>query len=347
MIGDSYRLIGKTFWVFFGLSRAITFGAVLGKGDDGVNPTLPVVVTAKDAIADGVVRLTLRHPEDQALPGWSPGAHIDLHLGPGLVRQYSLCGDPGDRTSWQVAVAREEAGRGGSRHVHDLLLAGEVLTAGGPRNNFPLRPAEGYLFVAGGIGITPLVPMVAAAERARTPWRLVYGGRTRASMAFLDELGPHGAVEIVPQDERGMLDLEVLAKETRPGMAVYCCGPAGLLSAVEERCADLAGVTLHVERFSPVETAPGDEGDFEVELARSGLVLPVRAGQSILDVVEAAGIATMSSCRDGTCGSCETPELSGRPVHRDSVLAAAERAAGTVMMICVSRGEPGRLVLDL
>jgi ferredoxin-NADP reductase len=214
----------------------------------------------------------------------------------------------------------------------------------GPRNNFPLAAADGYLFIAGGIGITPILPMLAA---ARAPWRLVYGGRTRDSMTFLDELARYGdRVTVWPQDQHGLLDLDTLLGAARPGTAVYCCGPEPLLRAVEERCPP---ETLHVERFCPSTpaTPPGDAA-FQVELTSSGEVIDVPAGVSVLAAVRAAGIDVLSSCAEGTCGTCETGVLDGVPDHRDSILTPAERESTTdFMMICVSRARTPRLVLDL
>ncbi|WP_410590109.1 PDR/VanB family oxidoreductase [Amycolatopsis sp. lyj-23] len=304
--------------------------------------TRELLVDRKEELADGVVRLTLRDPDGGSLPPWEPGAHIDLVL-PGFVRQYSLCGDPAETSAYQVAVLREPGGRGGSAYVHDALSAGDRVEVDGPRNHFALVEAERYLFVAGGIGITPILPMLDAATASGRDWQLVYGGRTRASMAFTAELAHHGdRVSFRPQDEHGLLDLPTLLAATRPGTAVYCCGPEPLLAAVEA----LGPADLHVERF----TAAADDGErtaFEVELAGSGRVLPVPADRSILEVVEEAGITVLSSCREGTCGTCETGVLGGTPDHRDSVLTAAERQENEVMMLCVSRACSPRLVLDL
>jgi ferredoxin-NADP reductase len=308
---------------------------------------LDVELLRKEVLADGVVRLTLRHPEDEPLPHWEPGAHLDLLLREDLVRQYSLCSDPADRSVLQVAVLREPSGRGGSKHVHDELSDGDRLRIRGPRNNFALEQAQRYLFIAGGIGITPIVPMVAAAEANGADWRLVYGGRSRASMAFRDELcARYGdKVSVCPQDETGLLDLDGLLAEVVEGTAVYCCGPEPLLAAVEQRCPK---GTLHVERFAPKQDADaGERTSFEVELAQSGVTLTVPAGKSVLEVVSDAGIPVLSSCEEGTCGTCETPVLSGVPDHRDSLLTEDERAANDTMMICVSRSCGAKLVLDL
>ncbi|MEU4251602.1 PDR/VanB family oxidoreductase [Amycolatopsis sp. NPDC026612] len=305
--------------------------------------TLELLVDRKEKVADGVVRLTLRAPGGEPLPPWEPGAHVDLLLPGGVVRQYSLCGDPGDTSAYRVAVLRETDGRGGSAHVHDALLAGHRVRVDGPRNHFALVDAERYLFIAGGIGITPILPMLDRVARAGRDWQLVYGGRTRASMAFTEELARHGdRVTLWPQDEHGLLDLPGLLADPRPGTAVYCCGPEPLLAAVES----FAPADLHVERFTP-KPDDGARTAFEVELAASGRVLPVPADRSILEVVEEAGVTVLSSCREGTCGTCETGVLGGTPDHRDSVLTADERLESEVMMLCVSRACTPRLVLDL
>ncbi|MFD5257026.1 PDR/VanB family oxidoreductase [Streptomyces bobili] len=304
-----------------------------------------LVVDGIQSAADGVRALSLRHPLGEPLPAWEPGAHIDLLLGPGLERQYSLCGDPADRSVWRIAVLREPHGRGGSAQVHERLRPGDKVRVRGPRNHFALRPAPRYRFVAGGIGITPILPMLAAAEAAGAEWSLLYGGRSRASMAFTEELARYGdRVTLAPQDEAGLLDLGPVLDALPEGTLVYCCGPGPLLDAVEARCPSGA---LRVERFQAKERQGGEDAGFEVELARSGRTLTVAAGVSVLDTVRAAGVEVLFSCTEGTCGTCETDVLDGTPDHRDSVLTDEEREAGETMMICVSRCRGKRLVLDL
>ncbi len=308
-----------------------------------------VRVESKQEVAEGVVALTLRQIADSPLPRWSPGAHVDLILDGVPTRQYSLCGDPADHHVWRLGVLRDPAGGGGSRYVHDQLRAGDTVRVRGPRNNFELADSPRYQFIAGGIGITPILPMVAAAQAASAEWQLLYGGRQRASMAFLDELAHYdGHVTVAPQDETGLLDLDSLLGTPQPGTLVYCCGPEPLLAAVEERCHAWPSRSLHVERFSarPL-TAPVRAEAFEVELAQSELTLTIPPDRSILDVVEEAGVGVLSSCAEGTCGTCEAAVLSGLPDHRDSVLTEEERRAGDCMMICVSRSCTARLVLDL
>jgi ferredoxin-NADP reductase len=267
-----------------------------------------------------------------------------VELPGGLTRQYSLCGDPADSDRWRIGVLREPDGRGGSRWIADELTEGTTLRVRGPRNNFPLQPADRYVFVAGGIGITPLLPMIRAVAAAGADWVLHYGGRTRASMAFLDELSPFpGRVHLYPQDEVGLLDLTAVLDG--PPALVYCCGPTGLIDALEARCR--AGM-LRVERFTaaPVVTDVPD-GAFEVVCERSGVTVTVPPGTSVLAAVEDAGIGVLSSCTEGICGTCETTVLDGEPDHRDSLLTEDEKAAGDTMLICVSRCRGARLVLDL
>jgi cytochrome P450/ferredoxin-NADP reductase len=309
----------------------------------------PAMVASKVMVSDGVVALTLRTPDDQPLAGWEPGAHVDLILDGAPARQYSLCGDPDDVSSYRLGILRDENGRGSSLFVHDRLHEGDAVRIRGPRNNFPLVAADRYVFIAGGIGITPILTMVRQAAAAGADWRLVYGGRTRASMAFLDELAGYGdRVRVCPQDEVGLLDLASLLGTSEPETLVYCCGPEPLLNAVESACAGWPEGALHVERFvakplsEPVLKAP-----FEVHLARTDLTLTVDPGTSILDAIDAAGVPVLSSCGEGTCGTCETTVLDGEPDHRDSVLDAEARRAGDCMMICVSRSCTPRLVLDL
>jgi cytochrome P450/ferredoxin-NADP reductase len=308
-----------------------------------------VRVVAKDDVADGVVALTLNEVDGHPLPRWEPGAHLDLILGSAATRQYSLCGDTSNHHVWRLGILRDPNGSGGSLYVHDQLQAGDIVRVRGPRNNFPMVSSPRYVFIAGGIGVTPMLPMIAAAEAAGAQWQLVYGGRQRASMAFLDELAAYGDKVVVwPQDEKGLPDLDGLLGQPLPDTKVYCCGPEPLLKAVEQRCAGWPKGSLHVERFvaKPLG-APVLSEAFEVYLAQSELTLTVPPDKSILTAVEEAGVGVLSSCGEGTCGTCETPLLEGVPDHRDSVLDEEAREANDCMMICVSRACTPRLVLDI
>jgi ferredoxin-NADP reductase len=249
-----------------------------------------------------------------------------------------------------VAVLREPESRGGSRYVHDTLAEGDTVRVSGPRNHFPLVDSPRYLFIAGGIGITPVLPMITAVERRGADWQLLYGGRSRATMAFARQLvmdHPH-RVELCPQDESGLLDLDWLLGSPAPGTLVYCCGPEPLLNAVERQCAAWPEGTLHIERFTPkarVDDAPS--ASFEVELSRSGVTVTVPPDKTVLQSVEEAGVQVLSSCQEGTCGTCETAVLDGVVDHRDSLLTPAEQACNDTMFLCVSRAGCPRLVLDL
>ncbi|MDQ0799499.1 PDR/VanB family oxidoreductase [Arthrobacter sp. SLBN-112] len=300
--------------------------------------------------AEGIISLHFE-PTAGVFPEWQPGAHIDLNLAPDLVRQYSLCSDPKDRHKWRVSVLREPQSRGGSEWVHDKLSVGDHLVLGSPLNNFELTVQREYLFIAGGIGITPILPMIAQCEEQGLPWRLIYGGRSESSMAFTAELARYGdKVTLWPQDKHGLIDLPTLLKEPREGFAVYCCGPGVLLDAVESHCEKWpAGVgSLHLERFRPKAGAlDGKNTEFEIELDSSGAVFTVAADKSIAETLEAAGVHVPTSCREGTCGTCETVVLEGTPDHRDSYLTPGEKASNEVMMVCCSRSCSKRLVLDL
>jgi ferredoxin-NADP reductase len=313
-------------------------------------PRLELLVKQMTWESDGVLSLALVDPDGKPLPTWTPGAHIDLTLRGSLVRQYSLCGDPADAGRYRVAVLRDQAALGGSEYVHEGLRPGHRLQVCGPRNNFTFLPARRYVFIAGGIGITPILGMIRAAEARGADWELYYGGRRRASMAFLEELAGFGdRVHVLPEDEVGRLDLAAVLPEPVDGVLVYCCGPEGLLAAVEQHTAGWPEGSLQVERFkAKTREAPADgERSLEVVAQRSGTTVEVRPNCSVLDALEAAGISVPNSCRDGICGTCETKVLDGVPDHRDSLLSAAEQAAGKSMMVCVSRAKSDRLVLDL
>ena len=306
-------------------------------------------VTAKEIQADGVLTLELASPSGGRLRDWTPGSHIDLVLPNGLTRQYSLCGDRWDPTTYRVGVLRELSGRGGSAFVHDDLLVGDLVGVGGPRNNFPLVPSEQYLFVAGGIGITPILPMVRQADLLGADWRLLYGGRRRSSVAFLGDLDQYGdRVLVRPEDEYGLLDLTGFLGEPRGGARVYSCGPAPLLAAMERACAGWPPYTLRTERFVADELGtPARSAAFEVELARTGATVTVTPELTVLEALRGIGVDVLSSCRRGVCGTCETDVLAGRPDHRDALLDDEEREANDCMYLCVSRSRDERLVLDL
>ncbi|NKZ03218.1 cytochrome P450/oxidoreductase [Actinomadura latina] len=313
-----------------------------------------LTVTHVERPADDVLALTLA-PADGELPAWEPGAHLELRLPSGRVRQYSLCGDPADAARYRVAVLREAGGRGGSAEVHALARAGASFGVHGPRNHFPLVDAESYLFLAGGIGVTPILAMVREVARRGAGYRVVYGGRTRATMAFRDELAALAGdrLRLLPQDETGIPDLAAVLAEAGPATAIYCCGPAPMIAAAERACDELGlRPRLHVERFTgddSLEVAfdPALNTEFDVHLARTGRTLRVPADRRLIEVVQEAVPGLSYDCEKGYCGACETRVLAGEPEHRDSLLTDEERAEGRTMMICVGRCTSGRLVLDL
>jgi ferredoxin-NADP reductase len=301
--------------------------------------------------AEGVITLSLADPTGANLPAWTPGAHIDVLLDDTVVRQYSLCGSPGDQHSWRIGVLLDPGGRGGSRRVHENMNVGDAVAIRGPRNHFPLLAADRYVFIAGGIGITPILPMLEAATDAGADWQLYYGGRSRESMAFVGELAQYGdRVTLWPDDTRGLLPLDEILASPSEGVLIYCCGPEGLLTATERQCAAWPPGALHVERFAAKpqpEAAAGGDSAFEVSCQRSGVTVTVPPGKSIIEVLEENGVSVLSSCLEGVCGTCETAVLSGTPDHRDSLLTQEEREANEYMMICVGRALSDRLELDL
>lgn len=309
--------------------------------DDGV---LELEVAGMRREADGVLSVELVDPEGRRLPAWEPGAHIDLWM-EDLVRQYSLAGDPADRQRYRIAVLQESESGGGSLFVHETLRPCHLVDVGGPRNHFPLVTADRYVLVAGGIGITPLLPIIRALEERGRQWHLHYGGRTRGSMAFLEELSRYGdKVSVHPFDEKGHLDLTSAFADIRDGDAVYCCGPEPLLAAVEEHAGDWPAGTLHTERFAAKERSDDDLQPFDAILQRSGIRVSVPRDVSLMQALESAGIALPSACQDGVCGSCETTVLGGEPLHRDSLTAPGCTVS---LMPCVSRALTPELVLDI
>jgi ferredoxin-NADP reductase len=307
------------------------------------------VVERRDEVADGVIQLLLRRTNGQSLPVWQPGAHIDVILDAATVRQYSLCGDRNDGALWRIGVLLEPNSRGGSVRIHRDVQEGDELLVRGPRNHFKLGSHNQYIFIGGGIGITPLMPMIAAVHAAGKPWVLHYGGRKRTSLAFVNELLQYdGDVRLYPQDEVGLLPLPEILAEPSSGTGVYCCGPESMLQAIESFRSDWPPGSIHMERFAPSPLAEGaKDRPLKVELAQSGFTVNVAASESVLSAVRRRGVEVLSSCTEGTCGTCETPVLAGIPEHRDSVLDAHERSENRSMMICVSRALSARLILDL
>ena len=310
---------------------------------------LDLTVAERREVADGIVELTLADPSGASLPSWTAGAHVDLVLNPSLTRQYSLCGSTADGSAWKVGVLRDAESRGGSAYVHDNLTEGATVRVRGPRNHFPLVASPRYQFIAGGIGITPILALIEAAEARGADWNLLYLGRSRATMAFLDRFEGDSRVTVVARDESDRFDLSSLLGTPKSRTLVYCCGPNNLLDDVEEACAEWPDGSLHLERFAAkvVEASEDALDSFEVECSRSGVTVTVPEGTTIFDAVEKAGVEVLGSCMEGICGTCECDVIDGTPDHRDSVLSKSERERGDTIMTCVSRSLSNRLVLDL
>lgn len=330
-----------------------TMTPTTGLQDSPGDGLLSLEVVALQAIADGVISITLRHPRGEALPAWTPGSHVDVHVrgedGAELVRQYSLCSDPANRSEYRLGILREPASRGGSSYLHERLTVGQRLSVSAPRNHFELREAPRYIFIAGGIGITPIIPLLEQAERNGAEWTLHYGGRTRTAMAFADEFDRYGdRINLVPQDVHGLIDLPGILATPDPDTLIYCCGPGPLMDATEALTAAWPASALHMERFvNDVDANQSGDQPFEVELSVSGKTVTVEPGVSILEAVNAVGANVPHSCQEGTCGTCETIVLEGEPDHRDAVLSDQEREENEVMMVCVSRCKSPCLVLEL
>ena len=296
-----------------------------------------------------IVSYELRALDGSALPPFSAGAHIDLHLANGLIRSYSLVNPQAERHRYVIAVQKDRATRGGSKWVHEHLRAGDVIMVSAPRNNFPLaEDAAHSLLFAGGIGITPIMSMIERLSVLERPWQLYYCARTRAAAAFVDQLAGRSEVRFNFDREPGgaMLDMAPIIERASKGTHFYCCGPLPMLNAFEAITAGLPTELVHVEYFSAKEP-PSHEGGFTVVLAKSGRQIPIPAGKTILDALLEAGVDLPFSCKEGVCGTCETAVLEGIPDHRDLILTKEEHAASRSMMICCSGSKSERLVLDL
>ncbi|WP_116996026.1 cytochrome P450 [Desertimonas flava] len=312
-----------------------------------------LMITEARVEADNVVSIRLADPAGGDLPVGDPGAHLEFRLPSGRLRQYSLLGGDGT-TGYRVAVLREESGRGGSVEVHDLARAGGSLHVATLRNNFPLVERGSYLFLAGGIGVTPLLAMTRhlAATRRDAVVTMVYGGRSRSSMAFVPALEEvlGDRLTVVTEEEHGYPDFNAIIGAQLLGTAIYCCGPPAMIAAVERACEALGRLDdLHVERFmaGDIDESIGFGEPFDVTLARSGVTVHVEGQQRLIDAVRGTVPGLSYDCERGHCGACETTILAGTPDHRDSVLSAEERAAGRTMMICVGRAKTPSITLDL
>ncbi len=317
-------------------------------GRAAVPETREVIVRALRYEAPGVLSLELVPTNGKPLPPFEPGAHIDLHLPGNIMRQYSLCGDPNDTSRYRVGI-RSVSGGLSSQFVHRKLRPGEVIKVSAPRNNFPLIDADRYLFVAGGIGVTPLIPMMQAASARNKPWTLLYCNKRDTDAPFLDEIRALGGTLSLHSSEAGTrLDVQQRLGQVEENTVVYCCGPERLMTAVEEATAAWPADTVRFEWFTP-RSRPADEvsGSFEVVCEQSGLTVTVPPEKSVLEALNDAGIPVPCSCQQGICGTCEVRVIDGEVDHRDSILSSSERAANQTMMTCVSRAKGARLVLDI
>lgn len=316
-------------------------------------PDIPVVVTRHARVADDIVHIVLESPAGTPLPAFAAGAHIDVELPNGLVRQYSLLGDPAQTRQYELGVLREAAGRGGSRSAHDDLHAGMRIRIGAPRNLFALVPARRSLLFAGGIGITPMLAMAQQLAHGRSDFTLHYCARSPARAAFLDRLRDAPWADRVrlhfdDGDARQKLDAASVLAAPSADSHLYVCGPKGFMNHVIDsaRAAGWADATIHAESFAAEVARNGDEA-FEIKLARSGRLVPVATGQTAAAALAAHGIEVPLSCEQGICGTCITPVLDGVPDHRDLYFSDAEKAANDRFTPCCSRSKSAVLVLDL
>lgn len=307
-----------------------------------------IILRAAEPAGPGIRLLTLMDPDGWPLPKARPGAHIDLHLPGGLVRAYSLCGDPAEQDRWMLAVKREAAGRGGSAHLHDALAVGDTVAVSLPRCTFPLAPdAARHVFIAGGIGVTPFLAMAAALDRAGGDYALHMLHRGAVPLpGQLAPLAGRGRAVLHDTTAGPRPEMAALLGPPSPGLHAYCCGPAGLIAAFEAATRDWPAGHAHVEHFVPPPLPP-DPGarPFTLVLAKSGRSAEVPAGAPLLPVLRALGAEVEASCEGGICGACRVRWLEGPPVHRDRVLHPAERA--TDVMVCVAGCAGPRLVLEL
>jgi phthalate 4,5-dioxygenase reductase subunit len=311
---------------------------------------LPLRVTRNERIADGIHMLEFRDADGQLLPEFSAGAHIAIQAPNGLLRKYSLCNDPAERDRYLVAVKREANGRGGSTNLIDNVKAGDNLMVTAPVNDFELPPrAQDFLFIAGGIGITPIMAMIREVQRQGKRFRLFYCTRSPESTAFLDELSaPEFKDQVTIHYDQGdparSLDLKPVLAERKNREHLYCCGPRPLMEAVRHMTDHWSSAAVHFEAFSDAETHKPTDKPFKVKLARSGAVIDVPTTKTILEALRDHGLEVPSSCETGTCGTCRTKLLAGQADHRDLVLAEHERS--DTIMICVSRARSDEITID-
>ena len=316
---------------------------------------LEVRVSQKIIEAEGVCSFELLAANGDRLPGFTAGSHVDVQVAPGVVRQYSLCNSPEDSDRYLIAVLHEPASRGGSRGMHEQIEAGARLLIGQPRNLFDLDlSGERYLLFAGGIGITPILAMAHALVVAGKDFELHYCGRSLGRLAFLDLLngplfGRQLRIHVADGPAEQRLDAARLLANPSGADQLYVCGPGGFMNHVQStaRACGWSDGQIHREDFAAQPQVQDGDRAFEVELARSGRVLAIPAGQTVLDVLLANAVDIESSCEQGICGACTTRVLGGEPDHRDQFMTAAEHARNDCFTPCCSRSRSPRLVLDL
>lgn len=316
---------------------------------DNASNSDQLVVTQRLDRSTSVTEFVLERRDRRRLPDWAPGAHIDVVLPSGKIRQYSLCGDRWAPHQYRIAVQRDDLGGGGSVELHTELKPGDTISFGGPRNNFRLAPAQSYRFIAGGIGISALLPMIAQANLLGLEWQLLYLGRNLERMAYqeLQERYPE-RVTVHASQNAGRISIREWLGSPPDDTMVYACGPESLLEALPEACSDLPETTLRTERFTnTMADAIVSSEPYEIKLQRSGRVVEAPGNTSVVDVLANAGVDVITSCSQGVCGTCEVDVLAGEIDHRDAILNDDERATNTCMFPCVSRSLSERLVLDL
>lgn len=298
--------------------------------------------------ADHALCFRLEPMEGATFPSFTAGAHVEVSLQPGLSRSYSLLNDPAEQDVYEIGVQLDPESRGGSRHIHEHWRAGQAIEISAPRNHFPLKEdAVRTILIAGGIGITPMLSMVARLDRLGLPWELHYAARTRRRAAFLDRLAGRENVFLTVDDEPDTprLDLQKLIAPSAPDAHFYCCGPSGMLKAFQEYGQKL-GERLHFEYFS-ADAAIACEGGYRLQLKRSGKVIEVGSGETMLDALLGAGIDVGFACFEGVCGTCRVPVIAGVPDHRDQFLSQAEKDANSAVMVCCSGARTPSLTLDI
>lgn len=336
------------------LTDSTQSGAIDTTPSAGPKAPLSLRLNAVTYEAEDILGFEFVHPAGAPLPAYTAGAHVDVQIADGLIRQYSLAGDPADRGRYLIAVLNDPASRGGSRAMHETLRPGQLVKVSEPRNLFPLAAdAERHMLLAGGIGVTPMMAIIEELERRSADWELHYCTRAPEKTAFASRLAPHVAagrahIHHDGGDPAKGLDIKGLLKSPAPGTHLYYCGPTGFMTAVAEAAAAWPDGTVHFEYFAaPAGDKPdaGDNQAFQIQIRRTGEILEVPADKTIVDVLRNAGHYIDTSCEDGFCGTCLTPFSGGEPDHRDTVLDDADRKR--YVLICCSRAKTSPLILDL